>query len=374
MQITKSPQPSQISVRQAYNNNADRVYLKLLKEIHKEGNFEDDSRTGVGTKSLFAREIRFNMNEGFPLLTTKKMFTKAIVYELLWFLGNHLNDPKYAKFQRANAKYLIDNGVYIWVGDLYKAYCKHSNDLTKEEFIEKVQTNDLFAIQHADCGNIYGVQWRDWQVRNGRGEYSIDQIASVIDTLKKNPTDRRIMVSAWNVGDLSWNSMVLPPCHYGFTFYTRRLSIDERIELAQKCIRFNAWDFVIESDEDQHSHNHDVCDMYGIPRRALSLKWNQRSVDSPGGLPFNIASYAFLLNMVAKEVNMVAEELIGSLENVHYYLNQTEAVKEHISRDVLHGLPDLWLNSEKSIFNYEYEDVKIINYSSQEKITIPMSF
>jgi thymidylate synthase len=398
MQSSKSPQTSPTSEKPACNK-ADRIYLDLLKDIHENGNLEGDSRTGVGTRSVFGRMIRFKMSEGFPLITTRKMFAKAGIYELLWFIGNHLNDPKYQKFGRSNAKYLIDNGVNIWVGDLYKAYVNHvnySNDyaknstygylnehitewatnggtpLTKEEFIERIKTDDEFAETYADCGNIYGTQWREWTVTCGKRVTKIDQFANIIKKLKTNPTDRRIMVSAWNVPDIENNTMVLPPCHYGFTLYTRLLTLDERIELASKDPHFDVLDFGIGSElPDEHCHK--ICDSYGVPKRALSLLWNQRSVDTPLGLPTNIMSYALLLNMIAEEVDMVADELIGSLENTHYYLNQEDGVKEHLTREVLHALPTLWLNPEKSMFDYTYEDIKILSYEAQPKINYPLS-
>lgn len=390
--LTKARHPS--------DNNADRIYLELLKDIHENGYLEGNSRTGVGTRAVFARQIRFKMSEGFPLLTTKKMFHKAGVYELLWFLGNHLKDEKYKKFQRANAKYLIDHGVNIWVGDLYKAYLKHIEELrhdldnsaygymaapslalatkaddtpfSKEEFIAKIKEDDEFAELYADCGQIYGVQWRAWTVCQGKKKHEVDQLADVIAKLKTNPTDRRIMVSAWNVGDLSWGSMVLPPCHYGYTFFTRKLALQERIDLVSKEPNFDPLEFGV-GEQVTEEHCHKVCDAYNVPKRALSLKWNQRSVDTPLGLPVNIMSYALLLEMISKEVNMVAEDLIGSLENVHYYLNQEEGVKEQLSRNVEHSLPTLWLNPEKSMFDYTYEDVKILGYESQSKIEFPLS-
>lgn len=396
MTTSANHQTSPTSDAQVYNI-ADETYLKLLKEIDEIGYIEGNSRTGVGTKAIFAREIRFDLSKGYmPLLTTKKMFTKGAIYELLWFFGNHMFIDKYKDFSSTNAKYLIDNNVNIWVGDLYKKYLqavkdtkKYINDneygyyeiprlhwitkeneepFTKEEFIDKIKKDDDFADEFAECGPIYGFQWRGWVGVEG----ITDQLQNAIDKLKKNPTDRRIMVSAWNVDAIEHGDMVLPPCHYGYTFFTRLLSLDERIDLASQDKHFDVCDFGI-GPQVTDEHCHEVCDRYEVPRRALSLKWNQRSVDTPLGLPFNIISYALLLRMVAKEVGMLAEELIGSLENTHYYLNQLEGVKEHISRKVLHSSPKLWLNPEKSIFEYQYEDIKIVDYVSQSEIKFPLS-
>ena len=329
-------------------NKLDKQYQDLLKTILEYG-VEKKDRTGTGTKSIFGYTIRHKMSEGFPLLTTKKMSWKTMVTELLWFLKGD-----------TNIKYLVDNDCHIWDGDAYKNYRLERNFqinqgvdiLSQEEFINKIKIDDEFAKKWGELGSIYGKQWRSWSrknvvnydlenvkssdrvkvmdlIRDG-GDYSkydvkvtyqnnsIDQIANLINDLKTNPDSRRLMVSAWNVGEL--DQMVLPPCHYGFQVYTRELSEDERYDLcaAQKS------KMTAISEEDYIKYN--------IPTRAISLMWNQRSVDTFLGLPFNIASYGLLLEIIAKEVNMVPDELIGNLGDTHLYLNHIEQAKEQIGR------------------------------------------
>jgi thymidylate synthase len=247
---------------------------------------------------------------------------KVIVTELLWFLRGD-----------TNIKYLVDNDCNIWNGDAYKNYEKEwakenppfagqYNEpwLTQEEFINKIKTDDDFAKDFGELGPIYGAQWRNW---NGRGT---DQIQNLINDLKTNPDSRRLMVNAWNVGEL--DQMVLPPCHYGFQVYTRELSLEERVDMFLD--QYNGDDVYFNNDE----HRNVVCDDYNIPTRAISLMWNQRSVDTFLGLPFNIASYGLLLEIIAQEVNMVPDQLIGNLGDVHLYSNHIDAAKEQIGREL----------------------------------------
>ena len=295
-------------------NNIDTQYQALLNDILANGVKKED-RTGTGTISVFGRQIRHKMSEGFPLLTTKKMPFKSIVTELLWFLNGD-----------TNIKYLIDNGCNIWNGDAYKNYEKwYDNEVvnlpfdtpkrfTQEEFIKAISIDDEFAKRWGELGPIYGAQWRNW---NGRGT---DQISNLINDLKNNPDSRRLMVNAWNVGEL--DQMVLPPCHYGFQVYTRELSLDKRLDLMRKRTKDGTVDY--------DNRHHGFLDYHNIPTRAISLMWNQRSVDTFLGLPFNIASYALLLEIIAREVNMVPDELIGNLGDVHLYSNHIEQAREQI--------------------------------------------
>ena len=260
-------------------NTLDKKYQQLLSDIIEFG-VEKKDRTGTGTISEFGHQIRHKMSEGFPILTTKKMAWKQIVSELLWFLTG-----------QTNIAFLLKHDNHIWDGDAYKNYAaKTSMDVdgqfTKEEFIKQIKTNDEFAKKWGDLGPIYGKQWRKWKGENGR----IDQLQKLIDELKTNPDSRRLMVSAWNVDEL--DQMVLPPCHYGFQIWTR--------------------------EEDG--------------KRYISLLWNQRSVDTFLGLPFNIASYGLLLHIIANEVDMIPDELIGNLGDTHLYLNHIEQAKEQIGR------------------------------------------
>jgi thymidylate synthase len=304
-------------------NNIDKQYKDLLQSILNYG-VEKKDRTGTGTKSIFGYTIRHNMKDGFPLLTTKKMSWKTMVTELLWFLRGD-----------TNIKYLVDNNCHIWDGDAYKNYSKlftddfHGPRYTQERFIELIKSDNAFAKDFGDLGPIYGKQWRSWRVGKGietslphpyggnvyeSFSMYIDQIANLINDLKTNPDSRRLMVNAWNVGEL--DQMVLPPCHYGFQVYTRELSMSEK-ELWYK----------------NNNVNPNSPWYPTFPTRAISLMWNQRSVDTFLGLPFNIASYGLLLEIIAKEVNMVPDELIGNLGDVHLYNNHIEQAKEQIGRD-----------------------------------------
>jgi len=319
------------------DNKLDRDYQELLRDILANGTEKDD-RTGTGTISVFGRQIRHNMKDGFPLLTTKKMAIKSIMTELKWFLKGD-----------TNIKYLVENGCNIWNGDAFKNYISKTNEYkgnwpdTIEEFIERIKTDDEFAEKWGKLGPIYGKQWRDWG--------GIDQIANLINDLKTNPDSRRLMVNAWNVGDQP--DMVLPPCHYGFQVYTRKLTTEERIA---------------EFERRGYIKNEDSFEL--APTRAISLMWNQRSVDTFLGLPFNITSYGMLLHLIAKECNMVAEELIANLGDVHIYKNHLKAVKTQLSRQP-YGLPKLTkLNSNLLEGEFDYT---IEYYESHPRIEAPLS-
>jgi thymidylate synthase len=282
------------------------------------------------------------MSDGFPLLTTKKMAWKTMVTELLWFLRGD-----------TNIKFLVDNNCHIWDGDAWKNYQHKASKedflkdgvLRYEEFINKIKTDDEFAKKWGDLGPVYGKQWRSWEHNTGDTwtgmkhnqsiKTQIDQIANLINDLKTNPDSRRLMVNAWNVGELG--KMVLPPCHYGFQVYTRELSLDEKEWQLEKTNCIND----IETDRMIYGHEWEkyIQEQYEgiqstqsikIPTRAISLMWNQRSVDTFLGLPFNIASYGLLLEIIAKAVNMIPDELIGNLGDTHLYLNHIEQAKEQI--------------------------------------------
>jgi thymidylate synthase len=258
--------------------------------------------------------------------------------------------------------------------------------MTMEEFINKIKTDDEFAKKWGDLGKIYGKQWRSWGTgenvtigHNGLhtlvGEKVIDQIANLIHDLKTNPDSRRLMVNAWNVGEL--DQMTLPPCHYGFQVYTRELSLEERLQVWN-----TKFGFANEEQKNQFDHNIHL-DTHGVPTRAISLMWNQRSVDTFLGLTFNIASYGLLLEIIAKTVNMVPDELIGNLGDTHLYLNHIEQAKEQIGRTSFE-LPTLKINSGNENWNLLTIDeiinsldvditFKIENYQSHEKIKAQLS-
>ena len=332
-------------------NTLDKQYTDLLQDILDNGVTKKD-RTGTGTISVFGRQIRHKMSDGFPLLTTKKMHFKSIATELIWFLRGD-----------TNIKFLLDNGCHIWTGDAYKHYIttyKGNFELDPDEFIDAIKTNPEFAEKRGELGPIYGKQWRSWNTLKWETTDKIDpshsdrpmlkwnlepidQIANLIQDLKTNPDSRRLMVNAWNVGEL--DQMTLPPCHYGFQVYTRELSELERLDL-----------FKVDSIDRTESYSKWLDDN-GYPTRAISLMWNQRSVDTFLGLPFNIASYGLLLEIIAKAVNMVPDQLIGNLGDVHLYSNHIEQAKEQIGRELTYKERyDIWFaNNYQTGIEYNSE-------------------
>ena len=319
-------------------NRIEEQYRALLGTL-LENSIEKEDRTGTGTLSVFGRQIRHQMKDGFPLLTTKRMAVKTMMTELKWFLKGD-----------TNIKYLVDNGCKVWNGDAYKKYrdvyeiesrendskleeLHMLSDLTEIEFIDRIKGDDEFARIWGELGPIYGKQWRSWKQEDvleygyKEGEVLIDQIANLIKELKTNPDSRRLMVSAWNVGELS--EMTLPPCHYGFQVYTRLTTRDEKIVNPGKY-------------------------------RAISLMWNQRSVDTFLGLPFNIASYAALLCLIAEEVGMIPDQLIGNLGDVHLYKNHEDQAREQLSRE-MYDLPTVEFSNVNLLdgdFDFEVKDYK----------------
>ena len=367
-------------------NNLDKQYQALLKDILSYGVDKND-RTGTGTKSIFGYMIHHNMSEGFPLLTTKKVAFKTMATELMWFL---MGDT--------NIKYLVENGVHIWDGDAYKAYERWYDEmskttpftvprkLTQDELIKAISLDEWHAKQFGDLGPIYGKQWRSWNgidrefwintdnnddpLVGGHGLFyqpsEIDQIQNLINELKTNPDSRRLMVNAWNVGELE--NMTLPPCHYGFQVYTRELSFQERLNIY----------------DPQKLYHNEVdswfLDELKIPTRAISLSWNQRSVDVFLGLPFNIASYGLLLEMIAREVNMVPEHLIGHLGDTHLYSNHIEQAQEQLER-IPRDLPTLKMSSGHNFRaamagkkdEIDINDFILLGYNPHPSIKAPLS-
>jgi thymidylate synthase len=308
-------------------SNIEKQYQGILRKLVLYGSEKED-RTGTGTLSYFGEQIRHNMEDGFPLLTTKKMAIKTMMTELKWFLKGD-----------TNIKYLVDNNCHIWDGDAYKNYVAKVNMqpgvpmvdfLEQKEFIQRIKTDDEFAKKWGELGPIYGKQWRNWtklefDTTTGNGTLlEVDQIAKLIVDLRENPDSRRLMVSAWNVGDL--DKMTLPPCHYGFQCY--------------------------------------------VQDGKLSLMWNQRSVDSFLGLPFNIASYGTLLLLLCEVTNLKPGELIGNLGDVHLYKNHIQQAKEQINRTP-YELPSIKL-SNVDILNGEF-DYEIKDYQYHPSIKAPLS-
>ena len=365
-------------------NTLDKQYQSLLKDILDNG-ISKQTRNGE-TISVFGRQIRHKMSEGFPLLTTKKMAWRTMVTELLWFLKGD-----------TNIKYLVDNGCNIWNGDAYKnylnrsgkCYCGHTNtcdcgDISMEEFIEKIKTNDEFAKKWGELGPIYGKQWRSWATevfekdeeskRVFHATKQIDQIANLINDLKTNPDSRRLMVNAWNVGEL--DQMVLPPCHYGFQVYTRELSYDEKVHEARKRFGFELEDGTRTFD----INTKESIEFLTSTQRAISLMYNARSQDVPLGTPFNISSYALLLEIIAKMVNMVPDELISNMGDCHIYKDQIDGVKEQLTREP-YPLPKLVISDDINfngtiddfLNSCSISDLKIEGYQSHPPIKIPLS-
>lgn len=405
-------------------NEVDKQYLSLLEEIVRFG-VEKDTRAGK-VKSLFGKQLRFDLQKGFPLLTTKKVFTKGVIHELLWFLQRPYNSHG-----SMNIEYLIRNGVHIWDDDAYRWFkdkiakeikptkylvCLDDNDdefihnivkrktnfeywienearlkdetwlqnITKEEFLDltlqrvEICGSYMSRYRFGDLGPVYGTQWRHF------GDTSLDQIHEIINTLKTNPNDRRMLCLAYNPSALE--DMALPPCHVMFQFYARELSRDERMRIFNKRYMngeipkkwyewFDEYSKDVKEGEDValpvDGSDYDIAE---IPRYALSCMWTQRSVDVPLGLCWNISSYATLTCMIAKLVNMIPDELIGSLGDCHIYSNQMEGVQEHLNRKGYDELPKLVIEGDqKSIEDFKYEDFKIIGYKCDPIIKIPLS-
>ncbi|MBO5716694.1 MAG: thymidylate synthase [Alistipes sp.] len=296
-----------------------KQYLDLLSTIRREGVVRGD-RTGTGTKGIFGYQMRFNLAEGFPLLTTKKVFLKGVIHELLWFLSGD-----------TNIKYLVDNGVHIWDSDAFRYYnelcVKHGVlPVDLETFLSAAGVESpIEGYRFGDLNHVYGYQWRSWPKASGE---VVDQIQAVINTLKTNPTSRRMIVSAWNVADVE--DMALPPCHTMFQFF--------------------------------------------VAEGKLSCQLYQRSADTFLGVPFNIASYALLTMMIAKECGLEPGDFVHTLGDAHLYLNHLEQADEQLQREP-RKLPTMHLNPDvKSIFDYKYEDFTLEGYDPHPAIKAPLSF
>jgi len=355
----------------------DKEYFSLLNNIIKNGT-EKDTRAGR-VKSVFGRMLRFDLKSGLPILTTKKMFSKGVIHELLWFISGD-----------TNIKYLVDNNIHIWDDDAYRYYLEISNvneKFSKDEFIDAVREERTFAFptdkewllryyKAGDLGHVYGKQWRSF------GEKHVDQLSNVIETLKTNPNDRRMLVVAYNPDVVK--DVALPPCHVMFQFYTRELTTNERWELYKQKYKdepINPTNFsrghlemaAMTSGLFYNGEFDHELEEENIPKYGLSCMWSQRSVDSFLGLPFNILSYAILTCMIAKITNMAPDELIGSLGDCHIYEAHYDAVKEQLSRNGSDVIPKLIIHGDqKTIDDFKYDDFEIIDYYPDSIIKAPL--
>uniref|UniRef100_UPI004056B3E6 thymidylate synthase n=1 Tax=Alistipes sp. TaxID=1872444 RepID=UPI004056B3E6 len=296
-----------------------KQYLDLLNRIRTEGITKGD-RTGTGTMSVFGHQMRFDLSQGFPLLTTKRVFLKGVIHELLWFLKGD-----------TNIRYLVENGVHIWDNDAYRYYTElcasgGHEPLTREAFLDSAgEVSPIPGYRYGDLNHVYGYQWRSWPTPHGG---AIDQIQQVVETIRKNPNSRRMIVSAWNVAEV--DQMALPPCHVLFQFY--------------------------------------------VAEGRLSCQLYQRSADTFLGVPFNIASYALLTMMISQVCGLKAGEFIHTLGDAHLYLNHLDQADLQCSREP-RALPTMQLNPERrSLFDFEYEDFQLKGYDPHPSIKAEMSF
>jgi len=377
-----------------------KQYTDLIERILKEGHVSED-RTGTGTIKIFGHQSTYDMDDGFPLLTLKKTWMPGVTHELLWLLGCHMKDEKYKDLPMTNIKYLIDNKVHIW---------------------------DEWADENGDLGPVYGKQWVDWDTywhENGEtkkggnhcmGE-GINQIQNVINKLTEghkrfNPMDRGLIVSAWNSGNL--DEMALRPCHALFQFQARKLTVKERMDISVNYGNINGLDANWDVEK---GYLHKVCNDWGVPKYELSLQLYQRSADTFLGVPFNIASYSLLLHMICHVTGMKPGKFVHTFGDAHLYLNHKDQVNTILTRtynfapsgdiDVDNWdddkilinnrdeiidfynlenknwkigpymgpkLPKLWLNPDiKNIFDFTYDDIKIIDYKPLPTIKAPVS-
>lgn len=376
-------------------NQMDDNFKSLVKYILLNGSVKKN-RTNIDTLSIFGYQMKFDIGDYFPLLSLRKIHTKSIIHELLWFLGAY---DDYEKFKNTNVRYLLDNGVTFWNEWVYKNYnkCREYRPelplLTMKQFEDKIKNNDEFAYEFGDLGPIYGHQWLNW---GGRIQEEIikqgfdiikdeklndikylkpdkikktvidgkNQIDEVINLLKKDPDSRRIIIETWNVSDL--DDMLLSPCHKSIQFYSRLMNPRERL------YEFNKW-----CNKNNIKNNNitleNATKLYNFPNRKLSLQLYQRSTDVYLGLPYNIAEYSILLHLISKISNMLPHELIWTGGDVHLYVNSIHATKEIIQRDTK-SQPIINISENiNNIYDFRYEHIDIINYDYHPNIKVDVA-
>lgn len=363
-------------------NNVDKEYFRLLTTILTNGR-RKHNRTGVDTIGVFGEQAKFDINlDAFPILTTKKVFFKGILHELLWFIKGD-----------TNIKYLVDNNVHIWDEWAYKRYkdafglthtalCKQPNcgpcePASQDEFIQKIKDDAEFAKKWGELGEgTYGGMWRafpyyDDEVFTDEGgpnfravQGHVDQLKKVIDKLKSNPDDRRMIVSAWHP---YWvDHCALPPCHCLFHFNTEELTLEERFSIFAKG--WNLEKAKLQWEKEGYTDYHNLLDEHCIPRRKLNCLLYQRSCDTFLGVPFNITSYCLLTAMIAHSVNMVPGVFTHTYGDLHIYDNHMEQVAKQLLREPK-ALPKLWINpAKKGLFSLTYDDVRLENYDPHPAI------
>ena len=339
-----------------------KQYIKLLEKILKKGVEKESGRANMpNTWGIEYGKITMDLREGFPLLTTKRMFWKGVVHELLWFLRGE-----------TNIKYLVDNGVNIWNGDAYRWYTKHYEKfgegkvlLSMEEFVNLIKNTPSFKYEYfdgseyklGDLGKVYGYQWRN---QNG-----VDQVKEVLDGLKTNPWSRYHIIDGWNKAD--FRDMSLPPCHLLYQFIVKPLSPEDRWDLFQNV----EWDIPLNMKDDSDESIHAVCDRHNIPKFYLNLNMYQRSCDTFLGVPFNIASMSLLLMIVAKVSNMIPRKARWIGGDVHLYMDHIPVVKDQIARNPKY-LPQMVIkkdiNTLDDITSLKIEDFELQNYESHGKL------
>lgn len=358
-------------------NHADSRYKDYLRDILVNGTHHED-RTGTGTTRVFGRNLRFDLTQGFPLLTTKKVWMRGVVEELLWFLRGE-----------TNIRPLVEKGVSIWTDWPLERYRAVSGqNISKEEFEERIVKEENFAKQWGDLGPVYGKQWRrfgepDAQNVMGRDEEisfvadkQVDQIKKLINNIQSNPESRRHVVSAWNPQEIE--DAALPPCHYAFQVFVRDLTAEERQACffdQMKFMSLEATPYDINPNEEELKQTHKFLDEQDVPRKGISLMWQQRSVDSFLGLPFNIASYALLAHLIGQQTGMLPCELVFNGGDCHIYDNHQKQVKELLGRSGYPFLSNISLPDDppSSIAEYTWEDIEIKDYKHRGQIDAPIA-